>query len=63
MSGYNTKVYRKQGGSELVETGKLVLDTEPQPRIGFGETYTPADLVRRIGETYADVTPPMAALP
>ena len=53
---YETVYNKTKGGSELVETGKLVLDTEPQPRIGFGETYTRADLVRRIGETYATGT-------
>ncbi len=50
---YETVYNKVKGGSELVETGKLVLDTEPQPRIGFGSTYTRADLVRLIGETYA----------
>ena len=50
---YETVYNRAKGGSELVETGMLVPDTEPQPRIGFGETYTRADLVRLIGETYA----------
>ena len=50
---YETIYNKVKGGSELVETGKLVLDTEPQPRIGFGATYTRADLVRLIGETYA----------
>jgi DNA invertase Pin-like site-specific DNA recombinase len=50
---YETIFNKMKGGTELVETGKLVLDTEPQPRIGFGETYTRSDLVRLIGETYA----------
>jgi DNA invertase Pin-like site-specific DNA recombinase len=50
---YETVYNRGKGGSELVETGILVPDTEPQPRVGFGETYTRADLVRLIGETYA----------
>ena len=42
-----------KGTTEPVETGVLVPDTEPQPLIGFGATYTRADLVRLIGETYA----------
>ena len=51
--GYERVYNAAKGGPEMVETGRLVLDTEPQPRIGFGETYTRADLVRLIGETYA----------
>ena len=42
-----------KGATEPVETGVLVPDTRPQPLIGFGATYTRADLVRLIGETYA----------
>jgi hypothetical protein len=50
---YETVFNKTKGGPELVETGKLVLDSEPQPRIGFVETYTRSDLVRLIGEAYA----------
>jgi DNA invertase Pin-like site-specific DNA recombinase len=50
---YEARYNATKGGQELVETGKLVLDAEPQPRIGYGETYTRADLVGLIGETYA----------
>src|SRR5664279_4497733 len=44
---------RAKGTTDPVETGMLVHDTQPQPLIGFGATYTRADLVRVIGETYA----------
>ena len=35
------------------DTGRLIPDTEPVPRIGFGDTYTRANLARLIGELYA----------
>ena len=50
---YEPQYNAKKGGTELVETGFLEPDLEPQPRIGFSETYTRADLVRLIGELYA----------
>ena len=49
-----TAVYNPAKGlTEPVETGMLIPDIAPQPLIGFGATYTRADLVRLIGETYA----------
>jgi DNA invertase Pin-like site-specific DNA recombinase len=40
-------------GWERRDTGRLLPDRTPRPRIGFDETYTNADLVVRIGELYA----------
>ena len=39
--------------TEPRDTGKLLPDVEPRPRIGQGDLYTNADLVRHIGELYA----------
>jgi DNA invertase Pin-like site-specific DNA recombinase len=49
---YDTKYNPAKGMDDAVESGILVPDTEPQPLIGFDTTYTRADLVRLIGETY-----------
>lgn len=46
---YESMFNAKKGGDELVETGILEPDLEPQPRIGFSKMYTRADLVRLIG--------------
>lgn len=40
-------------GWERRDTGRLVLDERPRPRIGFDQTYTNAELVRHIGDLYA----------
>ena len=40
-------------GVERQQTGRLLPDTRPRPRIGHGKTYTNAELVRTIGELYA----------
>ncbi len=40
-------------GYERQETGRLLPDGRPRPRIGHGTTYTNADLARTIGELYA----------
>jgi hypothetical protein len=37
---------------EPVETGRLIPNLEVQPRIGYGETYTRADLIRLIRRLY-----------
>ena len=52
-TSYRVEYNPAKGTTEPVETGVLALDLEPQPLIGFGATYTRADLVRLIGETYA----------
>ena len=39
--------------TEPRDTGKLLPDREPRPRIGQGDLYTSADLVRHLGELYA----------
>lgn len=51
--GYVERFNHAKSMTEPVETGVLVPDTEPQPLIGFGATYTRADLVRLIGTKYA----------
>ena len=51
--GYQAVFNPAKGMAEPVETGILEPDVEPQPRIGFSETYTRADLVRIIGDLYA----------
>jgi len=51
--GYEAVFNPKKGMVEPVETGILEPDTEPQPRVGHGDTYTRADLARLIGELYA----------
>ena len=40
-------------GWERRDTGRLLPDREPRPRVGQGDTYTNADLVERIGQLYA----------
>jgi DNA invertase Pin-like site-specific DNA recombinase len=39
--------------TEPRDTGRLIPDVEAQPRIGHGETYSRADLVRLIGKLYS----------
>ena len=51
--GYEAVFNAGKGMTEPVETGVLEPDLEPQPRIGFSETYHRADLVRMIGDLYA----------
>ncbi len=50
---YEPRFNPTKDATELVETGRLLPDTRPQPLIGFNATYTRADLLRLIGETYA----------
>lgn len=51
--GYESVYDPKMGMAKPVETGLLIPDTEPQPRIAHAETYTRADLVRITGDLYA----------
>ena len=51
--GYTAEFNPAKGTTEPLETGVLLPDLQPQPLIGFSATYTRADLVRLIGETYA----------
>ena len=49
---YETRFNPTKRAEEPVETGKLLPDEEPQPRIGYGDIYSRADLVRLIGRLY-----------
>lgn len=40
-------------GWERKDTGRLLLDEAPRPRIGHGDLYTNAELVRLVGRLYA----------
>ena len=50
---YEQRFNPTKRAEEPVETGRLLPDEDPQPRIGFGDTYTRAELVRLIGRLYA----------
>jgi DNA invertase Pin-like site-specific DNA recombinase len=50
---YESRYNPTKRAEEPVETGRLVPDHEPQPRIGYGDLYSRADLVRLIGRRYA----------
>jgi site-specific DNA recombinase len=52
LMDYETHYSESKRGDERFETGRLIPDDEPQPRIGFGDVYTRADLVRLIGQLY-----------
>ena len=53
LMGYEGRYNPTKRAEEPVETGCLLPDDEPQPRIGYGDLYTRADLVRLIGRHYA----------
>ncbi len=50
---YVTQFNASKRSDEPIETGKLVPDDRPQPRIGRGQLYSRADLIRHIGRLYA----------
>ncbi|MEJ7747850.1 MAG: recombinase family protein [Candidatus Limnocylindrales bacterium] len=50
---YELLYNRVKRATEPVGTGRLLPDDEPQRRIGFGDTYTRADLIRLVGTLYA----------
>jgi DNA invertase Pin-like site-specific DNA recombinase len=53
VMGYEDVYIPAKRGTERRETGRLLVDDEPRPRIGHGDTYTNAKLVRLIGDMYA----------
>ncbi|MEX1169334.1 MAG: recombinase family protein [Chloroflexota bacterium] len=50
---YENRFNPTKRADEPIETGRLLPDDLPQPRIGFGDLYGRADLVRLIGQLYA----------
>jgi DNA invertase Pin-like site-specific DNA recombinase len=50
---YVTQFNPTKRADEPIETGRLLPDDAPQPRIGRGQLYTRADLVRHVGRLYA----------